>query len=42
MVRPFRRGVFSRVGLNVGPAVPAPQVQPELLRGRVHDLLAQE
>jgi 1-acyl-sn-glycerol-3-phosphate acyltransferase len=40
MVRPFRRGLFSRVGLNVGPAVPAPQVQPELLRGRVHDLFA--
>jgi 1-acyl-sn-glycerol-3-phosphate acyltransferase len=40
MVRPFRRGLFNRVGLNVGAAVPAAQVQPELLRGRVAQLLA--
>jgi hypothetical protein len=39
MVRPFRRGMFSRVGLNVG-APSAPQdVQPELLRNRVQQLL---
>jgi 1-acyl-sn-glycerol-3-phosphate acyltransferase len=41
MVRPFRRGIFSRVGLNVGDAVAAGQVQPELLRTRVAQLLAQ-
>jgi 1-acyl-sn-glycerol-3-phosphate acyltransferase len=40
MVRPFRRGLFSRVGLNVGPAVPGPQVQPESLQSRVSGLLA--
>lgn len=40
MVRPFRRGVFSRVGLNVGEAVPAAEVQPALLRQRVAALLA--
>lgn len=40
MVRPFRRGVFNRVGLNVGPAVPAAAVQPEGLRAEVATLLA--
>lgn len=40
MVRPFRRGLFSRVGLNVGPAVPGAQVQPESLQSRVSGLLA--
>jgi 1-acyl-sn-glycerol-3-phosphate acyltransferase len=40
MVRPFRRGAFSRVGLNVGPAVAAADVQPALLRERVANLLA--
>ena len=40
MVRPFRRGFFSRVGLNVGaPAAPA-TVSPELLQQRVGGLLA--
>ncbi|MFO1263734.1 MAG: MFS transporter [Rhodoferax sp.] len=39
MVRPFRRGMFSRVGLNVGPAMAPQDVQPELLRGRVQQLL---
>ncbi|MES2879919.1 MAG: MFS transporter [Pseudomonadota bacterium] len=39
MVRPFRRGVFNRVGLNVGPVMAAGEVQPELLRGRVQMLL---
>ena len=39
MVRPFRRGVFSRVGLHVGEPVPAAQVQPDLLRARVAELL---
>src|SRR3989344_1335776 len=39
MVRPFRRGFFSRVGLNVGRPVASTQVQPALLRTRVADLL---
>ena len=39
MVRPFRRGMFSRVGLNVGTPVDAREVQPALLRERVARLL---
>lgn len=39
MVRPFRRGMFSRVGLNVGRPVPAAQVQPERLHEAVGQLL---
>jgi 1-acyl-sn-glycerol-3-phosphate acyltransferase len=41
MVRPFRRGMFNRVGLNVGAPVAAAQVQPEMLQQRVAVLLAQ-
>jgi len=40
MVRPFRRGLFNRVGLNVGAAVAPAQAQPELLRAHVARLLA--
>ena len=40
MVRPFRRGLFNRVGLNVGSPIPAAQVQPAALRERVAQLLA--
>ena len=40
MVRPFRRGFFSRVGLNVGDAVPPGSVTPEMLRQRVAQQLA--
>ncbi|QGW84623.1 MFS transporter [Variovorax paradoxus] len=40
MAKPFRRGFFSRVGLNVGPAVPPLEVQPEALQQRVSGLLA--
>ena len=40
MTRPFRRGFWSRVGLNVGAPVPAGMVQPQLLRARVAELLA--
>src|SRR6202008_1743260 len=40
MVRPFRRGLFNRVGLNVGAAVPPEKVQPEGLRVEVAKLLA--
>ena len=39
MVRPFRRGLLNRVGLNVGAPVAAQDVQPELLRARVQSLL---
>ena len=40
MVKPFRRGLFSRVGLVAGPAVPPAEVTPALLRERVAALLA--
>jgi 1-acyl-sn-glycerol-3-phosphate acyltransferase len=40
MVRPFRRGSFSRVGLNVGSPLSDVAVSPALLRERVADLLA--
>jgi 1-acyl-sn-glycerol-3-phosphate acyltransferase len=40
MVRPFRRGVFNRVGLNVGAPIAANQVQPATLKGRVAQLLS--
>ena len=39
MVRPFRRSAFSRVGLNVGAAIAAAEVQPEALQARVAALL---
>ena len=39
MVRPFRRGVLSRVGLNAGAAIPLAQAQPEVVRARVAALL---
>ena len=40
MVRPFRRGMFSRVGLNVvSQAVLPQQVEMDALRRRVQDLL---
>ena len=40
MVRPFRRGAFSRVGLVAGAAVPPAEVTPQGLRERVQGLLA--
>jgi 1-acyl-sn-glycerol-3-phosphate acyltransferase len=40
MVRPFRRGLFSRVGLVAGPALAADSVTPAVLRERVASLLA--
>jgi len=40
LVRLFRRGLFSRVGLNVGAAVPAGAASPEVLQARVAGLLA--
>jgi hypothetical protein len=38
MVRPFRRGIFNRVGLNVGTPVPAHQAEPAGLQARVAHL----
>jgi 1-acyl-sn-glycerol-3-phosphate acyltransferase len=40
MVRPFRRGVFSRVGLNVGEPVAPERVEMEALKAQVSGLLA--
>ena len=40
MVRPFRRGFFSRVGLNVGVSVAPTAASPEGLRQRVAGLAA--
>jgi 1-acyl-sn-glycerol-3-phosphate acyltransferase len=40
MVRPFRRGLFSRVTLVAGPAEAPAGVTPERLHERVHTLLA--
>lgn len=39
MVRPFRRGMFSRVGLNVGAGIAPEQVTTTLLQERVEGLL---
>lgn len=35
MRRPFRRGLFSRIGIAVGEPVPAAQATPEVLQARV-------
>jgi len=40
MVKPFRRGFYSPVGLDVGAALPAAEVTPAGLRQRVQGLLA--
>ncbi len=40
MVRPFRRGFFNRVGLNVGDPLAPMAVSPDLLHQRVSGLLA--
>ncbi|HEY9026177.1 MAG TPA: 1-acyl-sn-glycerol-3-phosphate acyltransferase, partial [Burkholderiaceae bacterium] len=40
MSKPFRRGLFSRVGLNVGPGIAAEAVTPEGLHRQVDQLLA--
>jgi hypothetical protein len=39
MVRPFRRGIFNRVGLNAGETVLASQTSAEDLQARVAALL---
>lgn len=41
MTQPFRRGILSRVGLVAGPAVPATEVSPVVLKERVAALLAE-
>lgn len=38
MTKPFRRGVFSRIGLVVAPPVPATHATPETLQSTVGDL----
>jgi 1-acyl-sn-glycerol-3-phosphate acyltransferase len=40
MTKPFRRGLFNRVSLIAGDAMPASEVTPEGLRARVAHLLA--
>ncbi|MBI3790592.1 MAG: MFS transporter [Gemmatimonadetes bacterium] len=40
MTKPFRRGWFSRVGLNAGAPIAAKDVTPDVLRARVAGLLA--
>ena len=40
MAKPFRRGFYSRVGLNVGSAMPRAEVEPAALHARVATLLA--
>ena len=42
MVKPFRRGILSRVGLIAGPALPPTSVQPEVLQARVAALMTPE
>lgn len=39
MVRPFRRGMFNRVGLKVGAPLASPDATPETLQARVRMLL---
>jgi 1-acyl-sn-glycerol-3-phosphate acyltransferase len=40
MVRPFRRGMFSRVGLRVGTQLPPHEVRPDVLHAHVAGLLS--
>lgn len=42
MVRPFRRGLWSRVGLVAGAPMPAATISPEKLQARVAELLGPE
>ena len=41
MARPFRRGLFTRIALVVGPPIPAAQVTLEMLHERVLALRAE-
>jgi len=38
MSRPFRRGLFNRIGLAVAPALAPQQATPEALQGAVAEL----
>ncbi len=40
MAKPFRRGIFNTVGLNIGAPVAAGEVQLEGLRERIASLIA--
>jgi 1-acyl-sn-glycerol-3-phosphate acyltransferase len=42
MVRPFRRGLFNRVGLNIGMPVATQEVSVELLFNRVSSLMSEK
>ena len=42
MKTPFRRGVFSRIRLRAGEAVPAAEAMPERLQGVVRELMRDE
>ena len=41
MTRPFRRGIFSKIGLAVGTTVPPQMVTPEVLQAQVQELRGQ-
>ena len=38
MRKPFRRGIFSKVGLTVGPPILSANVTPEFLQTTIADL----
>ncbi|QJR14649.1 MFS transporter [Usitatibacter palustris] len=38
MTKPVRRGFFSKIGLNVAPAIPAAQATPDVLEAKVLEL----
>jgi hypothetical protein len=40
-VKPFRRGLMSRVGLNAGPALAPTAVLPDVLQSAVARLLVE-
>jgi hypothetical protein len=42
MMRPFRLGLFNRVGLVAGPALSPSSVQPEVLQFQVAALMMPE
>jgi 1-acyl-sn-glycerol-3-phosphate acyltransferase len=41
MIRPFRRGMFSRVGLQVGTQLAPNDVRPEILQAHIAGLMTQ-
>ncbi len=42
MSTPFRRGFWSRVGLNIGEPIPGEQVTMDGLKQQVQELINQE